>query len=438
MSDHTEGRHGISAILSRDVAYYLLNVPSLDASTTPAEALKRGRGKYHHFALRAVDAFILYDRLYYDFTVPVPLEKQRLPYWIWRPRDLFRRNDDVAIEAWQPSETQQAFYKKLKDSGCLHPAPISEERFEAVFKDACDGFVAVARELPAIWGEMLRITPNFDRRFYTNQASGLLAETSIFYGHTGALMGHLEKRISRLMETVRREGGYGDYTIHAPWVFSAILCDKLQQELDLPGVYSTFSYPYCSYNLRGRTRRRRDDVQRGVFRGALEYYRSLASFKVELRVPSFSTWCAGTGQTSKDRSNQEILERALDIRSNPHVAGFRRRLLTIVEKILSETSEGPSDRAVSERTTTQLAGDVRDLLDSLEPSIKRAVKQVTMQTLIGLPLAFLGPLASIPAGIAKESMQQVTDMRHKRNLGWLFFLHDEISGYPLMKEEPEN
>jgi hypothetical protein len=326
---------------------------------------------------------------------------------------------------------EQAFYKTLKDSGCLHPAPISEERFEAVFMEACDGFAAVAKELPAIWAEMLRITPNFDRRFYTNQAGGLLAEESIFYGHTGALMGHFEKRISRLMETIEREAGYyRDHTIYAPWVFSAILCDKMQQELYLPGVYSTFSYPYCSYNLSGVGRRRRDDVQRRVFRGALNYYRSLASFKVELRVPSFSTWCTGTGQTSKDRSNQEILERALDIRSNPHVAVFRRRLLTIVEKILSEASEAPGDRAVTDGTKALLAEDVKELVSSLEPSIKRAISQVTMQTLVGLPLAFLGPLASIPAGVVKESIQQVADTRRKRNFGWLFFLHDEISGYP--------
>lgn len=427
-----------TAILSRDVAYYLLNAPSIDSKVSTKALKKRRRGKYYHFALRCVDPLVLYDTLYLDHSVPTPFSKEPSPYW-W----FYDSIEEYMLNKSHPpiytyfSEDQQEFYKALYDSGVIRQIPLSLETFGQLFEETiCDISYLIERgELKNIWNEMKGLAPDLDKRFWLSNPC-YLEESSIFWRETQLLAFSRYQQSSGLQRDLWSLMHRSEDSALVPWIFSSLLCGKLQAVLGIPGVYSTFSFPCCSYLTSGQAMVERERAIRGVFKDILDYYKRIFALRVRIPIPSFSMWCTGTGQESETFSNLEILKRAMQIRNNKHIKSFRDKFWEIVTEILSTCSDGQSQIEVQSKVDEVLSKSLSDLISSLSIPWKSKVKSAVLTAVIGSPVSFLalnpviGATATATSNVGIELFKQLlSDRRMKSDYGWLFFLHEEVSGY---------
>ncbi|MDI6903852.1 MAG: hypothetical protein QMC77_08995, partial [Methanocellales archaeon] len=121
---------------------------------------------------------------------------------------------------------------------------------------------------------------------------------------------------------------------------------------------------------------------------------------------------------------------------NKHIKSFRDKFWEIVTEILSTCSDGQSQIEVQSKVDEVLSKSLSDLISSLSIPWKSKVKSAVLTAVIGSPVSFLalnpviGATATATSNVGIELFKQLlSDRRMKSDYGWLFFLHEEVSGY---------
>lgn len=434
------------ALLSRDAAFYLINAPVVDLEADK----KISMAKRWAFALKFIDPFILYEKLYCDPTVPFPFVESGLSR-LWKSKYHSFCYGKTKYKTELFDENQLSFYKEL--SGIVEPLKVEDAEIKSLIEESMKLLDDVVEYVPlkTIEKEFKKLI--FDPFELEESEEGIsvikdedklslikelrtgkeylsipihplvLNESSFFWHNTSAFLEDFWGK----SESTFLKGIYREPII--AWIFSSILCCSLQQLLDLPGLYSAVSFSGLKLFptvFKGTYLKHAERLNLGkkVLAGMRELYEYGPGRELKIRVPSFSAW-AGDKWIKGAESNTEILKRAIDIRENKYVSDFRRKLWTIVDEVIRESDNAETTEGAQEILDRSMRDLYKELRDNLRPKgwLER-LRETTITAILSVPLPFI-PFSGIITGTFFDSIKAYKDK--KRN-GWIYFLYDEI-GY---------
>ncbi|MCK4823555.1 hypothetical protein KA005_47830, partial [bacterium] len=414
-----------------DAAFYLINAPVVDLENKK-EII---HSKKMAFALQFFDAFILYEKLYCDPTVPFPFVESKLSR-LWKKEDHtfnIRTYKETLFE-----EDQLSFYKEL--SGVVAPLRIDDNKIDSLLKDSIQFLEVILENTPLekihedLRNAISSVLPadtikwiNQERKagreysFPMIYEPAYIIESSFFLENTARFMKKFVESEKLIKDPLIQENLFLKSLYREPliaWIFSTILCSSLQQYLDLPGVYSTMSFPSLKLFPSIIDKIKKSDLAKKVLTGMKEIYDYGPGRELKISVPSFSAWVGDF----RGKSNLEILKVALDIRENKYVSQFRSKLWKVVDDIIRDTDMSGDIKASQKALDKNMRELYKELRGGLPQTWKQRIGETVITALLSAPLSFLTGLIT---NIVSESFKTYRD--NKKN-GWIYFLHKQI-GY---------
>jgi len=378
--------------LSREVSYYLINAPSIDANLSPKKLRQRAIKKQYYFASPCVDAFILHERLFVDPSI---------------------------------AEIRSDFMNELRFGGVIKTLPIKREEFHQIKLSSLR--LSLRRDILSDETIRQKIVQNVG---WGLNNLGFLSESLIFWRDTDRELRHLLEELYPNHAALGATEKYhmSEFTNLLPWAYSASLCLSLQAKFKLPGLISVTSKPFAEklieYLCSTLEAYLASQKSKQALKGVIDGFLKLSWIKgEEIKIASLGQIC-GVGDPQK--SNMDILRRALEIRNSKNGRRFRQQFWEFITQWLE-----CDDKSIVKLARDKVLQTQESLTNEFRPSWRKRLANVAISTVTTAPISFMlkDPyLALLTSKFVTIAVDAIMSELTERKYAWFFFLYDNITG----------